>query len=420
MTRCVNIDWLECYCLEDAIGFPHDARFFEQRGWEVRQREYGTPMYHEMFTLYDHFGEPFIEVRRSPKSDQRKLNGLFNPYSCHLRLVNRACYAQTAARNMAQFIAQNGFQFQRLTRIDLCLDFERFDTGDDPAKFIARYMSGKYSKINQSNIAAHGLDQWDGRLWNSLSWGSPKSMIKTRFYNKTMELSDAKKDKPYIRQAWQSAGLVDDWITLEKHNADGQLYKPVIWRLEFAIKSGTKNWFVVEDYNGDRKQLRSFHNNLSVYDTRQQIFNVIMSLAHHYFHFKHLEYVREGELQRKDRCRDKELFKPSEQDTFYKLEKVMSEKAHDRHLDALLTKLYVYRDLQYEEKVREACNIIIERLESQRSVTELSRPMDEQEIELLRRVIALRLSERNVTVTQAMDETMAMMKIERELWNSTF
>ena len=416
MTRCANIDWLEAYCLEDAIGYPHDADYFEKRGWEVRKREYGTPMYHEMFTLYDHFGEPFIEVRRKPKSDQRKLNGLFDTYSCHLRLVNRACYAQTAARNMAQFIAQNGFHFQRLTRIDLCLDFEKFDSGDFPAKFVARYMSGKFSKINQANIAAHGLDQWDGRIWNSLSWGSPKSMVRTRFYNKTMELKDGKHDKPYIRQAWQLAGLVDDWVTLEKKTQDGTLYKPQIWRLEFAIKSGTKGWFVVENNEGHNKRLQSYRNNLQVYDTRQQIFDVIMSLAKHYFHFKYLEYNKDGEVQRKDRCKDKELFTPSEQDTFYSLEKTLSNNAHDRHLDRLLAKLYAYRDKQYEEKVRTACNVVIEKLESERSIQELPTSFTNEDLDFLRRVMAERLSNRKVSVTQTMEEQRLIMKIERQLW----
>ena len=30
--RCINIDWLECYCLEDYIGYPHDAEFLWGKG----------------------------------------------------------------------------------------------------------------------------------------------------------------------------------------------------------------------------------------------------------------------------------------------------------------------------------------------------------------------------------------------------
>ena len=104
MIRCINIDWLECYCLEDAIGYPHDADYFRNKGWEVREREYGTPMYEQMFTLYDHYGEPFVEVRRKPKS-MNTAKGIFDQFACHVRLVNRACYANDAARNLSDFIA---------------------------------------------------------------------------------------------------------------------------------------------------------------------------------------------------------------------------------------------------------------------------------------------------------------------------
>ena len=446
MIRCVNIDWLECFCLEDAIGYPHNADFFRERGWEVRERDYGTPMYNEMFTLIDAFGEPFCEVRRSPKSDTM-LHGLFNHYACHVRLVNRSCYANNAAQLMIDFLAQNGFTFQRISRIDLCYDFERFDFGDDPAVFLERFIKGRYSKINQAEISARGLDEWDGRRWNSVRWGSPKSMVTTRFYNKTMELR-TKHDKPYIRQAWQSAKLVDDWQTLEKHRRDGTVYKPEIWRVEFAIKSGTKKWFVVDDYNGDRRRKRSLHNTLDVYDSKDKLWDVFLSLTHFYFHFKHVEYKARSkaatgmalaaiikddlnplvkssssatrELQRKDRCADKELFKKNHLDTFYKFEKQLSSKPQNNELQRLLQRLYDYRSRQYDEKVRSACDVIIQKLENETRVLQLSLPYSATEIEILRKAIALRLKEKGISVTEAREQAENIYKIEREIWTNTY
>lgn len=444
--RCVNIDWLECYCLEDAIGFPHNAQYFASKGWEVKEREYGTPMYEEMFTLVDHFGEPFIEIRRKPKSVQT-LRGIFCPYACHVRLVNRACYANNAAQSMAQFLAENGFKFQRISRIDLCLDFERFDFGDDPQVFLRRFMAGRYSKINQANINAHGLDQWDGREWNSIKWGSPKSMVTTRFYNKTMELQQVH-DKPYIRQAWQICGLVDDWSTLEKKRRDGTSYKPQIWRVEFAIKSGTKKWFVVEDYNGDRKRIRSMHNTLDVYSTREKIFDVFLSLCQHYFHFKHVEYKSTStsattnalsaitidamhpliradtkatkELQRKDRCRDKELFRKTDLDVYFQFEKILASKPRDKTIDSLLLKLYAYRERQYQQNVRNACNVLIARLEDETRVKQLAAPLDEDELQVLRRMVAIRLKDKSVDFQTTLEEVRTLFNIEQTIWKNPF
>lgn len=415
MTRCVNIDWLECYCLEDAIDYPHNADWFRQRGWEVMEREYGTPMYREMFTLYDHYGEPFIEIRRAPKSDSRKKAGIFDSYSSHVRLSNRACYMNDAAQVLDRFLQENGFAFQRISRIDICLDFERFDYGDDPQRFIQRFMAGRYSKINQANIAAHGLDQWDGRFWNSLSWGSKKSQVTTKLYNKTMELRQVH-DKPYIRQAWQAAGLVDDMLTLEKRKADGETYKPEIWRVEFSIKSSTKKWFVVEDYNGDRKKLRSMPNTLNMYYSREQLFQVFLSLAHHYFHFKKVEYKAGDELQRKDRCEDKRLFRMEQLEQFYQLEKLATATPRNPEIDRLLLRLYHYREKCYETDVHNACNVIIAQLERTASVLQLARPFNETELEILQRIIAVRLKSHDVPYSVTRKEAEAFIKLEQEIW----
>lgn len=420
--RCANIDWLECYCLEDSIGYPHDADYFRRKGWEVKERDYGTPMYRQMFTLYDHYSEPFLEVRRVPKSDEVKVHGLFNQYSCHVRLCNRACYADNAAGMMIQFLAENGFAFQRISRIDLCYDFEKFDFGDLPAKFLKRFMEGKYSKINQANISAHGLDQWDGRIWNSVSWGSNKSMVRTRFYNKTLEIRQSK-DKPYIRQAWQRCGLVDDMHTLEKKESDGTVYKPDIWRVEFAIKSGTKGWFVVEDYQGERKRILSYPNSLDVYDSREKVWNVFLSLTRHYFHFKVVEYLdkEKTSIQRKDRCQDKKLFNYDIQSVFYQIDKLAkTENEVKERYDILIARLLAYRERQIDPKIVTACNTIIEALERQVRVANLTNPVSETEMEILRRIINDRMHRHDVPLSVDREQAKAMIEVERKIWANPF
>lgn len=442
MTRCINIDWLEVYCLEDTIGYPHNAAFFEARGWEVRQREYGTPMYQEMFTLFDHWGEPYCEIRRGPKSTKAMGQGLFEPNACHVRLVNRACYVDGAALLFAKFLDENGFHFQRLSRVDIAYDFVRFDYGDDPQRFIQRYLAGRYAKINQARISAHGVDEWQGRTWNSLSWGAKSSMVKTRIYNKTLELREVK-DKPYIRQAWQASGLVDDWVTLTKTDSKGNTTTPVIWRLEFEIKSSTRNWFVVEDYQGDRKRILSYHNTLSVYKDRDSIFNVFLSLTKHYFHFKHVEYKSERrslasyalsekiddalhqmamdnsnrELQRKDRCQDKPLFRYDALNEYYTISKPATASKTDDKLRRLLNLLYAYRDRSIDKSVRDACSTLIAKLEFDVHSEGLVRPLTDSEIETLRLVLAQRFRSHDISFEQAVKNATEALKLEPVLWN---
>ncbi len=411
MMRCINLDWLECYCLEDYIGYPHDAEFFRRAGFHVEQREYGTPVYHEMFTIYDHYDNPLVEVRRSPKSAiGRQVHGVLDPNACHVRLHNRTCYFENPAGLMAKFLEQYGFHFQRISRIDLALDFEKFDYGDDPHVFLNRYLAGRYAKINQANIASRGRDRWLDRDWNSVAWGDPKSMIGTKFYNKTKELNE-RKDKPYIRQAWRAAGLVDDDETLEKFREDGTAYKPDIWRVEFSIKSSTRKWFVMEDYKGAKRKIRSVKHTLDMYDTKQKQLDMFFSLADHYFHFKK---AKEG--VRKDRCEDKLLFRVNDVATFYKLESVHTTVEKDKAIDSLIGRLIAYRDTHPMPEIYKACNVLLEQLMTEQRMAHLQHPLPREEVALLRLLISKRIKSHDAPLEQDIAEIRTMLAINDNLF----
>lgn len=346
MVRCVNLDWLECHVLEDPAE-AHDADFFVEHRVPVNVREYGTRVYAEMFTILDNDGNPFMEVRRNPKSQ------VMPPNSVHLRLVNAYCYVENAADLMAQFILDWGYDFVRIARVDVCLDFTQFDSGDNPQRFVRRYLEGVYSKINQANIHAHGTDSWPGRQFNSLSWGSPTSDIGTKMYNKTLELYDPitkTYGKPYIRIAWQEAGLIDDWRTC---TLEGK--KVEVWRVEFSVKSGRRKWMVIE-LNGKRKAYQSIRNTLDMWNTRPKLMVMFASLANHYFHFK---YYEEG--QRKDRCKDKELFDFKGQQVFYKLDRsqIVAGGHVARPLSTLISRIQAYKESHLADTVRQACDVLL-------------------------------------------------------------
>lgn len=318
MNRCVNIDWLQIFCSEPAWQ-KQDADYFTSLGYEVKQREYGTPQYKEMFTIYEK-GFPFIEVRRDPYSI-KAFGGIFEPNDCHLRLANRACYSQSPINDLRRFMIAHNYHYKSISRIDICLDFNFFDFGDRPDRVLLDYMKGKISKINQSNIAAHGKDRWDGRLWNSLSWGSKNSMISTKMYNKSLELREAH-PKYYITDQWEAAGLRTDID---------------VWRVEFSIKSDMKGM-----YHEDTGEFQS--NKLTDYDTRDKCLFRFHSLANKYFHFKYVEYTRDGKLQRKDRCKDKILFHLTRDEKAYKPIQLTEQKEPDRTDSILCKRLEKIRD----------------------------------------------------------------------------
>ena len=320
-------------------------------------------------------------------------------------LSNRTCYFQSPCKVMQEFIERYGFHYQRISRIDICYDFTKFDYGDIPAVVMDRYMRKKYVKINQARIASRGEDGWSNRTWNSVSWGQPKSMVKTRFYNKTLELKEVK-DKPYIRQAWKEAGLVDDDYLLTK---DGN---PIdVWRVEFAVKSSTRNWFIIEDENGRKKKIKSVRNTLSCYDTKEKLWQMFLSLADHYFHFKKFE-----DGKRKDLCQDKLLFKKDGVSQFYKIENVASTREPSSALHALYKRLLHYREVVYKPEVHKAVDIILTELEFAQRSSALTIPWNMSEVTAIRLLMAKRIKNHDAPLSMDKETIEALLQVEQDIF----
>ena len=410
-TRCINIDWLEVYCLESVTHFPCNADFWRSQGWFVRERDYGTRQYAEMFTLEDREGNPFIEIRRNPVASGagEKNEGIFSPYSTHIRLVNRYCYHENAVGLLSEFLARYDYDIQRLYRLDLALDFEKFDKGDDPHKFLLRYMAGRFSKINQGNLSGHAKDLWERRDWNSVSWGSPKSMVSTKLYNKTLELREAK-DKPYIRLAWMQAGLIDDALKMVKYNPDGTTYYPEIWRVEFSIKSSARGWYTYEDCNGAKQKRLVREHTLATYADRNSQLKAFAFLAHHYFHFKH--YV-DGE--RKDRCPDKVLFDFGLQHQVYQLDVLATDEPAPRSIDVLRRKLQEYRIQHPANDIVQACDVLLADLDKRSLASMLPYGAKDDAAKLLQLLLSRRIKQNpKEPMSESLAEVQAMMKIEQD------
>ena len=393
--RCVNIDWLEVYALED-ITRAHDADYFLQCGFQVFERAYGTRVWSQMFTLCDIYGDPMLEVRRAPISTVAN-GGFLEINACHLRFVNRYCYHNNPISLLRDFMKAYNYSYKSIYRIDLCLDFEKFDSGDDPQKFLSRYLTGKYSKINQSDAAGRWKDLWDSRDMNSVSWGSWYSPIGTKLYNKSKELEQVK-DKPYIKQAWFLTGLVNDPVSCLKERTDKQtgkltVYKPAIWRLEFSIKSKTKGWMLIE-LNGNRKQYYSIRNNLEMYDSKEKQLTMMDSLIKHYFHFKLVEPGKP-----KYECKDKVLFKFAQSETFYKVEHPASSMPKSTELQRLLKHLQKYKLTHTRQELQDAVNLIIAAIEQEDLKRHLSTPFNRAELIALQEAFRRSKGEADNTVT---------------------
>ena len=377
--RCINLDWLEVYCLESADRYPCNAEYFSRAGYLVREREYGTRVYNEMFEILNDNGDPMIEVRRNPASGDASFSGLV-PESCHIRLPNWMLYQGNPVGFLMEFLLKHNYIFKRIYRIDIAYDFERFDSGDKPAKFVRRYLEGMYRKINQCSLSAHGEDNWNNCKWNSLSWGSRASMVGTKLYNKTKELQEAKNDKPYIRSAWLMSGLIDNPTDFTKIMPDGSREKKDIWRLEFSLKSACDGWIVIEMEEGRKVKKQHIPHRLSMFDSKDKLWQRFQDLTYHYFRFKHKEYVDltdrtnglvlesvhsdyDRPLKRKDRCRDKKLFYFDSDHQFTLLSAAPSGAQRYKPDEVLERRLRMYQMEHPQPEIRKACEIILKEID---------------------------------------------------------
>lgn len=345
MNRCVNLDWLEVYCLEPQFADGRcmiDADYLRRLGWVVTFRDFGTPLYNEVLFLAPSDRPDFIvyEVRRNVRLTDSG-NCFINIASCHIRVTNQMLYTAYPIVGLCKFLTETGYYFKSIKRIDIALDFNFFDDGEDPAHIIDSYMSGKISKLNQSNISAHGLDSWSGRRWNSLKWGSPSSNVSTKLYNKTMEMIQTKM-KSYIQDSWIDTGL--------------RLDVPV-WRVEFSIKSGIKGF--------KNKQSQDFAEmKLSQFDSRSKLLFIFHTLALRYFNFRVREYNEDGTEKRKDRCKKKNLFTISLLESIYEPTTFKANKDPSR-----IDKILLNRCLQWQnrsdidEATKDSAMVVVEFLE---------------------------------------------------------
>lgn len=381
-TRCINVDWLEVYALEP-ISQPHNAEYFRACGFEVMEREYGTKIYEEMFKLMDNQGHPFIEVRRKPKND-----GVLQINSTHIRFDNRYCYVDNACELMAEFLHRYSYTFVSIFRLDICLDFERFDSGDEPQKFVKRYIGHKYAKINQSEATARFNDEWERREFNSLSWGAKTSDISTKLYNKTLELYDESLQafkKPYIIQSWFESGLIDDPIKVIKLGKDGKTYRPTIWRLEFSIRSHVKGWLEYHP-DGKEKKILSVRHGLEQYPNRAALLPVFNLLQQHYFHFK-----KHQPGKPKYECSDKILFDFNSEETFYRVLHPASPKKPDALILRLRRYLSAYIEHKWNPELVKAANSIIDELTKEDALRLCTTQFNNAELEALKFAIKERL-----------------------------
>lgn len=389
--KCINLDWLSVYCLEPK-GVVMNAAYFKALGWTVEEREYGTPQYREKFTLMNG-RHPFLEIERNPYSLKQN-GGIFEPESCHIRLANRTLYQPQPVQQLTNFIVKYGYEYKGISRVDVCCDLTIFDNAMKPQDLANKYMKDKIWKVHQSKIDAHssdGDDSWripihlgahgketkTGRTWNSLKWGSPKSAISTKLYNKTLEL-ETNTGKFYIKDTWVKAGLCDlQKVRYEYRNpktketeirtkqvcvvpgtaVDQEI--PIegakmidIWRVEFSMNSEGRKWIDLGDNHVVDLSLNAF-------DTLDSLAATFFTCSEWLFCFIYAKWVTKGPTrikERTNRCKKLQLFNTKFLHSHYKPQRQTETEDPSRTEKIMMYRLInKSKDNKLSDEYREAC-----------------------------------------------------------------
>lgn len=262
MIRCINVDWLVLYGSLNSIEEIDIG--LEKYNLIRTENLRGTNNFATWCSI------------RSKKSQEKYAELCYNPYSikdnggggvfsandCTIQLCNKWLYSPGGIQSFLNVCSSIGFRYKSISKIDICLDFQKFDNNMNPQTLIKGFFSCKYWKVGQTSCSSF-QKQSTGMEFSGIYFGSPSSAAKIRLYNKSQEMRELK-EKPYIRDVWKECNLDE--------NKD-------VWRLEVSIKPSGQN--MVQVTTG---------NILSLYPkdiiSRNALHDIYFCYINHYFRFR--------------------------------------------------------------------------------------------------------------------------------------
>lgn len=228
MIYTIAIDWLAISCIYMGADewCPRDTDAFSYKMESFGTRQFSR-FYRARRPNEENGIDEFAEVQATPYSP------VIPAYVVIVRFVNRFLYHPNFWELAAQFLQENQFEINSISRIDICADFNQFAT-IDPKTLIEYFAAKRLRHIGRgvgSLYFNHGVgvefDEFGkptkdyGVNYTGLSFGTHSSDAHVYLYNKSFELA-TQGDKPWIKDTWRAAGL-------DMHN---------VWRLEVTIKAG--------------------------------------------------------------------------------------------------------------------------------------------------------------------------------------
>lgn len=289
MTEMITLDWLQCFCLGNLV--LDNAQSKKMGKFIIRDVDKETIQFKRLFYVY--LGKHKVaEIQQIPRTK------VINPKATLVKLENRLLYTSQYCEILYDIFKCFDLVYKGITRIDVALDCQELWEGKDVQDFLQKCLVPRQSdegfiyNVGRTHVVAHMCrDNKGNNRINSVKWGSPKSRISCYCYDKTLELIE-KKDKPWIRNAWDRNGIEWEYNEeelsqlsrkqkermIKRTGLQAYVKKPV-WRFEISIKGQGKQ-VVIED-TGEILSLDIDYLKNSI-----QVKNLFYSYARHCFKFR--------------------------------------------------------------------------------------------------------------------------------------
>jgi hypothetical protein len=202
-----GIDWLQI-----CFKFIAEKRWLKSEYFEIKKEE-GRTQHFGVITNVFYKGINCFNICSHP------ISNILPPDMLLLKVINEFLYREDWMKILELFQEEQNLKFNNLTRFDLYLDFNNFESFNSPEILIHKFVSDKVIKSNKGKFKIMG-NNLNKMQFEYLRFGQGTSEISTYLYNKSKELQEVK-NKPYIIDSWLRGGL----------NISND-----IWRLEFSIK----------------------------------------------------------------------------------------------------------------------------------------------------------------------------------------
>lgn len=204
MKYILNIDWLSFFC-QGTPPKPFSV-------YTLEELPFGTPVFSRVANLVLN-NEVKAQVLWCPRSS------VLGEYSMMIKINNRILYTNEWCLLLTDIRFAWGLSQIKISRLDICADFQFFKFGLSAPKHIQNFIEQKTVKVGKAKFKLIG-EQRKMIEYQYLRFGEGSSPVSVYLYNKTIELMQVK-DKPYIREQWRAAGFDN---------------KNHVWRLEFSLK----------------------------------------------------------------------------------------------------------------------------------------------------------------------------------------